>query len=41
MNTKERIEFAEQRIKELQLLIQHWRKNDASNNDSKHRNTSQ
>ena len=28
MNTKERIEFAEQRIKELQLLIHHWKTND-------------
>ena len=28
MNTKERIEFAEQRIKELQLLIHPWKTND-------------
>ena len=28
MNTKDRIEFAEQRIKELQLLIHHWKTND-------------
>ena len=28
MNTKERIEFAEQRIKELQLLIHEWKAND-------------
>jgi len=26
MNTKQKIEAAEQRIKELQLLIQHWKK---------------
>mgnify|MGYP003145497998 CR=1 FL=1 len=26
MNTRERIEIAEQRIKELQLLIHHWKK---------------
>ncbi len=26
--TKERIEVAENRINELQLLINHWRKND-------------
>jgi len=25
-NTQEKIEAAEQRIKELQLLIQHWKK---------------
>jgi DNA polymerase sigma len=25
-STKEKIEAAEQRIKELQLLIQHWKK---------------
>ncbi len=28
MNTKERIEFAEERIKELQLLIHQWKTND-------------
>ena len=28
MNTKERVEFAEQRIKELQLLVHEWKKND-------------
>ena len=28
MNTKERVEFAEQRIKELQLLVQQWKEND-------------
>jgi len=28
VNTKERIEFAEQRIKELQLLIHEWKTND-------------
>jgi len=26
MNTKQKIEAAEQRIKELQLLIEHWKK---------------
>tara|TARA_Y100001970_G_C13583058_1_gene531813 strand:+ start:415 stop:534 length:120 start_codon:yes stop_codon:yes gene_type:complete len=28
VNTKERVEFAEQRIKELQLLVQQWKEND-------------
>ena len=28
MNTKERIEFAEKRIKELQLLVNEWKTND-------------
>ena len=28
MNTKERIEFAEERIKELQRLIHQWKSND-------------
>tara|TARA_R100001594_G_scaffold3042_1_gene11732 strand:+ start:266 stop:388 length:123 start_codon:yes stop_codon:yes gene_type:complete len=28
VNTKERIEFAEERIKELQLLIHQWKTND-------------
>ena len=28
MTNKERIEYAEKRIKELRLLIQHWREND-------------
>jgi len=26
MNTKQKIEAAQQRIKELQLLIEHWKK---------------
>ena len=28
MNNKERIEHAEQRIKDLQALIEHWKIND-------------
>ena len=28
MNVTERIKYAEQRIKELKLLIHHWEKND-------------
>ncbi len=28
MNCKERIEYAEQRIREIQLLIKHWKEND-------------
>ncbi len=28
MNTRERVEFAEKRIKELQLLVQQWKEND-------------
>ena len=28
MNNKERIEYAEQRIKDLQALIEHWKIND-------------
>ena len=28
MNNKERIEYAEKRIKELQALIEHWKTND-------------
>ena len=30
MTTKERIEYAEKRIKELKLLIHHWRKNESA-----------
>ena len=26
MNTKQKVEAAEQRIKELQILIEHWKK---------------
>jgi len=28
MNTQQRIDVAKQRIKELELLIHHWEKND-------------
>ena len=28
MNVTERIQYAEKRIKELELLIQHWKEND-------------
>ena len=28
MNNKQRIEYAEERIKELQDLIEHWKAND-------------
>ena len=31
---KEKIETAEARIKELQLLIEHWRKQDETNSKS-------
>ena len=31
---KEKIETAESRIKELQLLIEHWRKQDETNTKS-------
>jgi len=31
---KEKIETAEARIKELQLLIEHWRKQDETNSES-------
>ena len=29
MTTKERIEYAEKRIKELKLLIEHWKKHES------------
>ena len=29
MTTKERIEYAEKRIEELKLLIEHWKKNES------------
>ena len=34
MNATDRIKYAEQRIKELQLLIRHWEKNEKQKGDA-------